>query len=110
MGHAGSVNRHVASICPISWTKKLTFFPTRTTTRACLEGALFLSKITRSWNLGTIDRKIPFKIDENTSNNIPIPIKIPPKWMGGSKYMVGWPAGLPDFSKKSAAGASAMRG
>ena len=24
--------------------------------------------------------------------------------MGGSKYMVGWPAGRPDFSKKRAAG------
>ena len=38
---------------------------------------------------------------ENTSNDVPtIPIKIHQKWMGGSKYMVGWPAGRPGFSKK----------
>ena len=41
MGYAVGLNSHVASICPIRWTKKLTFVPTRTTTRACLAGALF---------------------------------------------------------------------
>ena len=41
---------------------------------------------------------------ENTFHTIPISINIPPRWMGGSKYMVGWPAGRPGFSKKRAAG------
>ena len=109
MRHAGGVNSHMASICPISWTKKLVFFfsffenqlgddssglPTR---------GSFFSKKTRSWICGTHYKENTTHNRENTSNNIPIPIKIPQKWMGGSKYMVGWPAGRPGFSKKRAA-------